>query len=110
MKKLLERALLGAALLTGSQAQADVTLLNVSYDPTRELYQEYNAAFAKADRVVKYKAVVNRVTAAANPAKSASFRSLRRGSRSSAARCGVVERGEGRGRASEVPLWSHAGR
>ncbi|MDB5817433.1 MAG: sulfate transporter subunit [Rhizobacter sp.] len=25
----------------------DVTLLNVSYDPTRELYQEYNAAFAK---------------------------------------------------------------
>lgn len=27
--------------------QADVTLLNVSYDPTRELYQEYNAAFAK---------------------------------------------------------------
>ncbi|MFJ5445918.1 sulfate ABC transporter substrate-binding protein [Methylobacillus methanolivorans] len=26
---------------------ADVTLLNVSYDPTRELYQEYNSAFAK---------------------------------------------------------------
>lgn len=26
---------------------ADVTLLNVSYDPTRELYQEYDAAFAK---------------------------------------------------------------
>lgn len=26
---------------------ADITLLNVSYDPTRELYQEYNAAFAK---------------------------------------------------------------
>src|SRR5512145_1686058 len=25
----------------------DVTLLNVSYDPTRELYQEYNEAFAK---------------------------------------------------------------
>ncbi len=24
-----------------------ITLLNVSYDPTRELYQEYNAAFAK---------------------------------------------------------------
>src|SRR6266404_8947709 len=24
-----------------------VTLLNVSYDPTRELYQDYNAAFAK---------------------------------------------------------------
>jgi sulfate/thiosulfate-binding protein len=26
---------------------AEVTLLNVSYDPTRELYQDYNAAFAK---------------------------------------------------------------
>jgi len=26
---------------------AEVSLLNVSYDPTRELYQEVNAAFAK---------------------------------------------------------------
>jgi sulfate/thiosulfate-binding protein len=26
---------------------ADIELLNVSYDPTRELYQEFNAAFAK---------------------------------------------------------------
>ena len=25
----------------------EVTLLNVSYDPTRELYEQYNAAFAK---------------------------------------------------------------
>ena len=25
----------------------DITLLNVSYDPTRELYQDYNTAFAK---------------------------------------------------------------
>lgn len=44
--KLLFTALLFAALLHGT-AQADVSLLNVSYDPTRELYQEYNAAFAK---------------------------------------------------------------
>src|SRR5260370_14986181 len=29
-------------------ALADVSLLNVSYDPTRELYQDINAAFAKA--------------------------------------------------------------
>ena len=36
---------LGLAL--GGQAFADVNLLNVSYDPTRELYQEYNVAFAK---------------------------------------------------------------
>ncbi|MGZ9112410.1 MAG: sulfate ABC transporter substrate-binding protein, partial [Rhodoplanes sp.] len=28
-------------------AGADATLLNVSYDPTRELYREFNAAFAK---------------------------------------------------------------
>ena len=27
-------------------AFADTTLLNVSYDPTRELYSEFNAAFA----------------------------------------------------------------
>lgn len=27
--------------------QAEVTLLNVSYDPTRELYEAFNAAFAK---------------------------------------------------------------
>ena len=26
---------------------ADVTLLNVSYDPTRELYQDFNLAFAR---------------------------------------------------------------
>lgn len=34
-------------LLALPAAQADVTLLNVSYDPTREFYQEFNAAFAK---------------------------------------------------------------
>jgi len=28
-------------------AFADTTILNVSYDPTRELYKDYNAAFAK---------------------------------------------------------------
>lgn len=35
-----------AGLSAGALAK-DVTLLNVSYDPTRELYEEYNAAFAK---------------------------------------------------------------
>ncbi|WP_230382999.1 sulfate ABC transporter substrate-binding protein [Paracoccus shanxieyensis] len=34
------------ALLAGEQARADNTLLNVSYDPTRELYREVNDAFA----------------------------------------------------------------
>jgi sulfate/thiosulfate transport system substrate-binding protein len=37
-----------AGLVGGaSMAQAQTTLLNVSYDPTRELYQEFNAAFVK---------------------------------------------------------------
>ena len=40
-----------AALLAGTtwgaSAQQAVTLLNVSYDPTRELYTEFNAAFVK---------------------------------------------------------------
>src|ERR1043165_10003006 len=42
------------ALLTGPvgfaasvQAGQSISLLTVSYDPTRELYQEFNAAFAK---------------------------------------------------------------
>ncbi len=34
------------ALVTGVRAD-DVTLLNVSYDPTREFYQDYNQAFAR---------------------------------------------------------------
>jgi sulfate/thiosulfate transport system substrate-binding protein len=32
---------------TAAVAQKEITLLNVSYDPTREFYQEFNAAFAK---------------------------------------------------------------
>src|SRR6202521_1297088 len=46
MKQLVVVALILALSALGS-AQALVTLLNVSYDPTRELYQDYNAAFAK---------------------------------------------------------------
>jgi sulfate transport system substrate-binding protein len=37
----------GSLLAPLSALSAEVTLLNVSYDPTRELYQEYNTAFAK---------------------------------------------------------------
>lgn len=36
-----------AALLFSGVASAATELLNVSYDPTRELYQQYNAAFSK---------------------------------------------------------------
>jgi sulfate/thiosulfate-binding protein len=40
--------LAAATLFSAPRAQAtEVTLLNVSYDPTRELYVNYNAAFAK---------------------------------------------------------------
>lgn len=35
----------GAALMTCAASAADVHLLNVSYDPTRELYKAINAAF-----------------------------------------------------------------
>src|SRR5687768_8133196 len=38
---------LTALALAAQAVGADVTLLNVSYDPTRELYQDFNAAFAK---------------------------------------------------------------
>src|ERR1051325_6023425 len=31
----------------GTLAAKDIRLLNVSYDPTRELYEEFNVAFAK---------------------------------------------------------------
>ena len=40
-------AVLLAGAAFGASAQQAVTLLNVSYDPTRELYVEFNAAFAK---------------------------------------------------------------
>jgi sulfate transport system substrate-binding protein len=43
--RILSVTALGLALI--APAWADVTLLNVSYDPTRELYQEFNAAFVK---------------------------------------------------------------
>ena len=36
-----------AASLAISAGAKEIKLLNVSYDPTRELYQEYNTAFAK---------------------------------------------------------------
>jgi sulfate/thiosulfate-binding protein len=37
----------GLAGCGGKSASSDVTLLNVSYDPTRELYEDVNAAFAQ---------------------------------------------------------------
>ena len=45
LKKLL--APLVAAALAAPAFAADINLLNVSYDPTRELYQDFNKAFAR---------------------------------------------------------------
>lgn len=39
-------ALLSLSVIRDTQA-ADISLLNVSYDPTRELYKEYNEVFSK---------------------------------------------------------------
>lgn len=48
IKQLLQAGVIGAAVLAGSLASAQTkTLLNVSYDPTREFYKEYNAEFQK---------------------------------------------------------------
>ncbi|KQQ33504.1 sulfate transporter subunit [Duganella sp. Leaf126] len=51
-KKMIAAALLAAtaaatALTAAPAFAADISLLNVSYDPTRELYADVNAAFAK---------------------------------------------------------------
>lgn len=47
MKRLVTSLFVAATVLAAGTAQAaNVTLLNVSYDPTRELYKDINAAFA----------------------------------------------------------------
>ena len=46
----ISQSLVAMVLLAGAASAtsaADITLLNVSYDPTRELYQDVNAAFAR---------------------------------------------------------------
>src|SRR5436305_4547412 len=45
MLKRIMLALLGAALLAAPLRAATLELLNVSYDPTRELWRDVNAAF-----------------------------------------------------------------
>ncbi len=47
MKRTLLAVALVSALFTIPTYAADISLLNVSYDPTRELYQDFNAAFSK---------------------------------------------------------------
>jgi sulfate/thiosulfate transport system substrate-binding protein len=47
--RLLRHSLISLALAAvgGAALAKDITLLNVSYDPTRELYQDFNKAFAR---------------------------------------------------------------
>jgi sulfate transport system substrate-binding protein len=47
MKTIIRGVALATALAAMTGAVAAQTLLNVSYDPTRELYQDFNAAFIK---------------------------------------------------------------
>ena len=47
MKKTLLTIALLANVFSAPSYAKDITLLNVSYDPTRELYKEFNVAFAK---------------------------------------------------------------
>jgi len=47
LRKWFSLAALAGLLIAGTVQAADVELLNVSYDPTRELYQDFNAAFSK---------------------------------------------------------------
>src|SRR5471032_1541344 len=46
-KKIIAAAIFAATAVAPALA-AEISLLNVSYDPTRELYQDVNAAFAKS--------------------------------------------------------------
>lgn len=46
-KKAFLRALLVGTILAGNAHAANVTILNVSYDPTRELYKQVNATFSR---------------------------------------------------------------
>ena len=47
LSKRINQSLIALAVLSQTAFAADITLLNVSYDPTRELYQDFNAAFAR---------------------------------------------------------------
>ncbi|MBT0664647.1 sulfate ABC transporter substrate-binding protein [Geobacter pelophilus] len=47
LKKVTAVVALALSLSIATVAAAETTLLNVSYDPTRELYQDFNGAFAK---------------------------------------------------------------
>jgi sulfate/thiosulfate-binding protein len=47
MRRLAFGLIVSSIVAAGAAQAQSVTLLNVSYDPTRELYRAYNAEFAK---------------------------------------------------------------
>lgn len=47
LPKSLKIAIVAGVFFASPSYAADISLLNVSYDPTRELYQEFNQAFSK---------------------------------------------------------------
>ena len=61
-KRFLCALLLGLAGVAGSAGAQVVELLNVSYDPTREFYAEFNQAFAKTWRAETGQAVTVRMS------------------------------------------------
>jgi len=62
MKRRIAALIAFAAAFLAFNAYADVTLLNVSYDPTRELYQEFNRAFASHWQAANKEKVVVRAS------------------------------------------------
>ena len=48
LRNVILAAIVGLALTAQAAAEGKIELLNVSYDPTRELYEEINTAFAKS--------------------------------------------------------------
>lgn len=47
MKKIILSSLMALAAISSANSYADKSFLNVSYDPTREFYQEYNERFGE---------------------------------------------------------------
>ncbi len=47
LKKLFATLLASVVLFSGTAQAKEISLLNVSYDPTRELYQDFNKSFAE---------------------------------------------------------------